>query len=78
MLSQLAVFKDIIPGYRIRALTDKEKEEKVGQAVARTREWEQGLVIVYRNYLQALETEIKSMKLSLLICEIAHILHSEK
>ena len=28
MLSQLAVFKDVIPGYRIRALTDKEKAEK--------------------------------------------------
>jgi hypothetical protein len=25
MLSQLAVFEDIIPGYRIRMLTDKEK-----------------------------------------------------
>lgn len=59
MLSQLAVFKDIIPGYRIRALTDKEKAEKVSQMVQRTRDWEQGLVSVYQNYLRMLEAEIK-------------------
>lgn len=58
-LSQLAVFKDIIPGYRIRALTDKEKAEKVSQIVQRTRDFEQGLVSVYQSYLQNLETEIK-------------------
>lgn len=59
ILSQLAVFKDIIPGYRIRTLTDKEKAEKVGQMVARTREWEQGLVLVYQSYLRGLEAELK-------------------
>lgn len=59
ILSQLAVFKDIIPGYRIRTLTDKEKTEKVSQMVARTREWEQGLVLVYQSYLRALEAELK-------------------
>ncbi|KAL1744529.1 nucleolar complex-associated protein-domain-containing protein [Schizophyllum fasciatum] len=60
MLSQLAVFKDIIPGYRIRPLTDKEKSEKVSQQVARQREYEQGLVGVYQTYLRALEVEIKA------------------
>lgn len=59
ILSQLAVFKDIIPGYRIRALADKEKSEKVSQMVARTRDWEQGLVIVYQSYLRSLEAELK-------------------
>ncbi|TFK54919.1 nucleolar complex-associated protein 3 [Heliocybe sulcata] len=59
MLSQLAVFRDIIPGYRIRPLTDKEKAEKVSQIVARTREWEQGLVGVYHTYLRSLEAEVK-------------------
>ena len=53
------MFKDILPGYRIRALTDTEKAEKVSQMVARTREWEQGLVGVYQSYLQTLEAEIK-------------------
>jgi len=58
-LSQLAVFKDIIPGYRIRPLTDKEKEEKVSQMVQRVRDYEQGLVTVYQSYLQVLEKDIK-------------------
>ncbi|KAF5365756.1 hypothetical protein D9758_003308 [Tetrapyrgos nigripes] len=60
ILSQLAVFKDIIPGYRVRALTDKEKAEKVSQAVARTRDWEQGLISVYQSYLRSLEQELKA------------------
>jgi nucleolar complex protein 3 len=63
MLSQLAVFKDIIPGYRIRELTVKEKAEKVSQMVARTREWEQGLVSVYQNYLKCLDRELKGRQL---------------
>jgi Nucleolar complex-associated protein len=63
MLSQLAVFKDIIPGYRIRELTVKEKSEKVGQMVARTREWEQGLVSVYQTYLKCLDSELKGRQL---------------
>jgi nucleolar complex protein 3 len=40
-------------------LTDKEKAEKVSQMVARTREWEQGFVLVYQNYLRSLEAELK-------------------
>ncbi|CAE6465326.1 unnamed protein product [Rhizoctonia solani] len=60
LLSQLAIFKDIVPGYRIRALTEHEKAEKVSQAVQRTRDWEQGLVGVYQNYLKLLEAEVKA------------------
>ncbi|KAF8163270.1 nucleolar complex-associated protein-domain-containing protein [Crassisporium funariophilum] len=60
ILSQLAIFKDVIPGYRIRSLTDTEKSEKVSQMVARTREWEQGLVSVYQAYLRLLELELKT------------------
>ncbi|KAJ7273676.1 nucleolar complex-associated protein-domain-containing protein [Mycena haematopus] len=60
ILSQLAVFKDIIPGYSIRALTEKEKAEKVSQMVGRTRDWEQGFVVVYQTYLRALEAELKA------------------
>ncbi|THH03855.1 hypothetical protein EW145_g5953 [Phellinidium pouzarii] len=60
ILSQLAVFKDIIPGYRIRPLTDKEKAEKVSQIVQRTRDFEQGLVSVYQAYLRSLEAELKT------------------
>lgn len=58
-LSQQAVFRDIVPGYRIRPLTEKEKAEKVSQMVQRTRDFEQGLVSVYQAYLRALETELR-------------------
>lgn len=61
IISQLSVFKDVLSGYRIRALTDKEKAEKVSQMVARTREWEQGLVGVYQSYLRSLDAEIKGI-----------------
>ncbi|SPO32473.1 related to NOC3 protein, required for maturation and intranuclear transport of pre-ribosomes [Ustilago trichophora] len=60
MLSMLAVFVDILPGYRIRPLTEKEQEEKVGQEVARRREFEAGLVGVYRDFLEMCEAELKA------------------
>lgn len=72
ILSQLAVFKDIIPGYRIRPLTDKEKSEKVSQMVARTRDWEQGLVVVYQSYLQSLEAELKGGMFYLFLYILTH------
>ncbi|KAH7103818.1 nucleolar complex-associated protein 3 [Auriculariales sp. MPI-PUGE-AT-0066] len=59
-LSQMTVFKDVAPGYRIRQLTDKEKSEKVSQMVQRTRDFEQGLVAVYQSYLRSLHTELKA------------------
>lgn len=57
MLSMCAVFTDVLPGYRIRNLTEAEQKERVNQDLARRREWEQGLVIVYRNYLELCERE---------------------
>ncbi|WVW86217.1 hypothetical protein I302_108259 [Kwoniella bestiolae CBS 10118] len=58
-LSQLAVFKDLIPGYRIRQLTEIEEAEKVRDEVKRLREGEKMLVRNYKSYLKMLETEIK-------------------
>lgn len=55
ILSLCAVFVDILPGYRIRALSEAEQQERVNQELARRREWEQGLVNVYRNYLELCE-----------------------
>ncbi|KAI3618467.1 hypothetical protein CBS9595_002830 [Malassezia furfur] len=60
LLSLLAVFVDIVPGYRIRPLSEQEEKEKVSQEVARRREWEQGLVQVYRAYLELCEAEVRS------------------
>ncbi|CAH7678696.1 nucleolar complex-associated protein-domain-containing protein [Phakopsora pachyrhizi] len=58
ILSLLAVFLDIIPGYRIRPISEVEKQNKVSQMVAVQREWEEGLVRVYRQYLEICEKEI--------------------
>ncbi|WFD41465.1 hypothetical protein MPSI1_000092 [Malassezia psittaci] len=60
LLSLLAVFVDIIPGYRIRSLSEQEEKDKVSQEVARRREWEQGLVRVYREFLEVCEKEVRS------------------
>ncbi|CAG7846656.1 SubName: Full=Related to NOC3 protein, required for maturation and intranuclear transport of pre-ribosomes {ECO:0000313/EMBL:CCA77808.1} [Serendipita indica DSM 11827] len=60
IISLMAVFKDIAPGYRIRKLTDKERGEKVSQMVGQTRDWEQGLVSCYQSYLQLADKEVRA------------------
>ncbi|KAL1919756.1 uncharacterized protein VTP21DRAFT_1687 [Calcarisporiella thermophila] len=62
LLTQLAVYKDIIPGYRIRQLTEKEKAEKVSKEVKKLRAFEQTLLSNYQTYLQQLENELKNAK----------------
>lgn len=59
LLSQLAVYKDITPGYRIRQLTAAEEAERVRDEVRRLREGEKMLVRNYKAYLKSLEGEIK-------------------
>ncbi|XP_010256444.1 PREDICTED: nucleolar complex protein 3 homolog [Nelumbo nucifera] len=54
LLSLLAVFKDIIPGYRIRLPTEKEQEMTVSKAVRKTRYYESTLLSSYKAYLQKL------------------------
>ncbi|KIO27504.1 hypothetical protein M407DRAFT_232764 [Tulasnella calospora MUT 4182] len=60
ILSELAVFKDIVPGFRIRVLTELEKAQKVSQTVLHQREFEQGLLAGYQQYLKAMEAELKA------------------
>ncbi|KAF9301100.1 hypothetical protein BGZ74_007168 [Mortierella antarctica] len=55
MLTQLAVYKDILPGYRIRPLSEKEQNVTVSKDVAKLRDYEQSLLQNYQNYLQSLE-----------------------
>ncbi|KAK9153062.1 hypothetical protein Sjap_000542 [Stephania japonica] len=54
LLSLLAVFKDIIPGYRIRLPTEKECEMPVSKAVKKMRYHESMLLSSYKAYLQKL------------------------
>ncbi|XP_050367718.1 nucleolar complex-associated protein 3 [Argentina anserina] len=54
LLSLLAVFKDLIPGYRIRLPTEKELEMKVSKEVKKMRLYESTLLNTYKAYLQRL------------------------
>lgn len=53
-------------GYRIRAVTDKEKAMRATQAVLQQREFEEGLVNCYRRYLETCEAEVKGESRSLI------------
>ncbi|WOL12256.1 nucleolar complex protein [Canna indica] len=54
LMSLLAVFKDIIPGYRIRLPTEKETEMTVSKAVRQQRFYESTLLRSYKEYLTKL------------------------
>ncbi|XP_021774492.1 nucleolar complex protein 3 homolog [Chenopodium quinoa] len=56
LLSTLVVFRDIIPGYRIRLPTEKEQEMVISKAVKKMRFFESTLLFSYKAYLQRLFT----------------------
>ncbi|XP_028651303.1 nucleolar complex protein 3 homolog [Erpetoichthys calabaricus] len=62
MLSLTEVFKDIVPSYRIRPLTESEKAAKVKKETQKLREFEEGLICQYKFYLENLEQIIKDWK----------------
>ncbi|KAI9249766.1 nucleolar complex-associated protein-domain-containing protein [Phascolomyces articulosus] len=62
LLTQLAVYKDIIPGYRIRPLTEKEESVKVSKDVKRLREFEKTLLSNYESYIKDLDIILKDKK----------------
>lgn len=47
-------------GYRIRQVTEAEKGNRTTQAVLQQREYEEGLVSAYRQYLETCETAIRT------------------
>jgi nucleolar complex protein 3 len=60
LLTQLAVYKDIIPGYRIRPLTGLEEETQVSRDVKKMREYEKSLLANYELYLKDLNVLLSS------------------
>ncbi|KAI9884720.1 MAG: hypothetical protein M1823_003501 [Watsoniomyces obsoletus] len=52
--TQLAVYKDVIPGYRIRPLSEADQQIKVSKEVRQQRGYEQMLVAGYQAYIQEL------------------------
>ena len=60
--TQAAVYKDIIPGYRIRPLKEEEMTTKVSKDVRQLRAFEQTLVSSYRAYIEHLTMFSKTKK----------------
>lgn len=62
LATQAAVYKDIIPGYRIRALGEDALKEKISKDVKKLRAFEQSLVHGYKDYLSTLAQCAKNSK----------------
>lgn len=59
LASQGAVYKDVIPGYRIRPLSEEDMSAKISKDVRKLRNFEQSLLSGYRGYVQKLATLAK-------------------
>jgi nucleolar complex protein 3 len=55
VMSLLAIFKDILPSYRIRMQTDIEREGKISKETKALWDYERALLTNYQQYLQVLE-----------------------
>lgn len=60
LATQLAVYKDVIPGYRIRPISEGDMAEKLSKEVRRLRSLEQALVSSYQAYIKELTKYAKS------------------
>lgn len=60
LATQLAVYKDVIPGYRIRMYNDEELGTRVSKEVRQTRQYEQALATGYQHYVLDLASIIKA------------------
>ncbi|KZZ95292.1 nuclear export protein Noc3 [Moelleriella libera RCEF 2490] len=54
LMTQMTVYKDIIPGYRIRPPTEASEKEKLSKEVRSLRQFEQSLVLGYQAYVKEL------------------------
>ncbi|PYH96968.1 nucleolar complex-associated protein 3 [Aspergillus ellipticus CBS 707.79] len=60
--SQAAVYKDIIPGYRIRPLSEEDMSTKISKEVRKLRNFEQTLLSNYKHYVHKLLDLTKASK----------------
>lgn len=56
LIAMIPVFKGLIPGYRIRPLTEAEQREKVSKEVKKLRNFEQSLIANYKAYVNSLRS----------------------
>ncbi|KAK4233791.1 nucleolar complex-associated protein-domain-containing protein [Achaetomium macrosporum] len=54
IVTQMTVYKDVIPGYRIRPASEETAGEKLSKEVRRLRTYEQALVSGYHGYIKTL------------------------
>lgn len=54
LMTQLTVYKDVIPGYRIRPLSEESSKEKLSKEVRQLRSYEQSLIAGYQGYVKEL------------------------
>ena len=77
ILTLLSIFKDIIPGYRIRKLSEQELGVETTKQVRKLRAYEQTLLSLYQQHLQKLEHLIKRPELfKVIILSMAEFLSS--
>ena len=62
LITAIAVFTDILPGYSIRPLTEAEKQVKVSSDVRKQRAFEETLLRSYGQYVNRLEEILKTVK----------------
>ncbi|KAF2144297.1 uncharacterized protein K452DRAFT_349999 [Aplosporella prunicola CBS 121167] len=62
LATQLTVYKDIIPGYRIRPVSEDELKQKLSKDVRQLRNYEQSLVHGYQEYVKDLAASAKGSK----------------
>ncbi|KAF4978371.1 hypothetical protein FZEAL_5230 [Fusarium zealandicum] len=66
LMTQMSVYKDVIPGYRIRPQAEDGPKEKLSKDVRTLRGYEQALVSGYQNYIKELarcsKLEIKAAR----------------
>lgn len=62
LITLLAVFKDILPGYAIRPLTEEEKNARVGKLVKTQRAFDEAILNNYRLFVVRLEEILKACK----------------
>ena len=60
LATQLAVYKDLIPGYRIREYKIDDLGTKVSKEVRQTRQYEQALVTGYQRYVEELASTVRA------------------
>ena len=54
LVTQMAVYRDVIPGYRVRPLSEQDTKEKISKEVRKLRTYEQSLITSYERYVATL------------------------